>query len=736
MRVLVTFFIAYLWVTPIYSQVTQSVDPLTGTEGGNVFCGAALPFSLCKLGPDVEGSQPTSGYHPERKIIGFSHTHLSGTGGEGRYGNLLVTPLAGSPHIIDRASFKTNEYAAPGYYAVTLQRKEGDVRCELTVTPKSGWHRYKFYTWKKEKSFLASILVDPAAVISKKKDPEKGSRCTKAEIRINRDSTLEGYADFAGGWGGQNPYRIYYSIALKAPSFLWEWQNDSLSKDSVRNTEKGLKTLIAAKFITTQMASIGVKVGISLKSIALAKLNREQITNWDFESVRVKANLSWEQTLGSIKVNGNNPELKKLFYTNLYHTFLLPTDVTGENPTVGFEGPSFWDHYCLWDVFRTVMPLHTLIYPNHQQKVIQSLITIYKQKGWLPDAYVAGDYAQVQGGSNADVVLADAIVKGLGGFDAKTAFEAMQRNADVDSDKPDIYGRDLKDYRVLGYLPSEVKNGTSKSLEYAYNDFCLSSVAKHLKKEKEANFYLKRSQAVFELLDTTTGFFWAKSRTGLWAKDFRPDFELPDSWNGPYFYEGTPYAYSTYVPHDIQGLINRIGGNKKFENHLDSLFEGGFFSLSNEPEFLSPYLYNFILKPDKTALRVSNILSNKYFLGKKGLPGQDDSGALSSWLVWSSLGLFPIAGQPVYLIGTPKFQTVEIPTGVTKKVFKIEAVNVSESNIYIQSATLNGKPFIQPWLSHQQLQSGGILKFTMGATPKAWAKNGLVPPSITKSIKP
>ncbi len=734
MRVLAFVFLFVFGSLLANAQTTTWVDPLTGTEGGNVFPGASLPFSLCKLGPDVEGSQPTSGYHPERKIIGFSHTHLSGTGGEGRYGNIMVTPLAGSPHVKDKSSFKTNEYAAPGYYAVTLQRKEGDVRCELTVTPRSGLHRYRFYTWKKERSFQASLLIDPAAVISRKRNNPLESRCIKSEMRINRDSTLEGYADFAGGWGGQNPYRVYFSIALLTPQVNWEWQNDSLSKDSVRNSEKGLTTAIAVRFTLGQMEEAGVRVGISLKSVARAKMNRLQSAGKSFDQIRNSANWKWEQTLNALKVNGGTPEAKKLFYTNLYHTFLLPTDVTDENPESGFIGPSFWDHYCLWDVFRSVMPLHTLIAPDHQRKVIQSLLTIYKQKGWLPDAFVAGDYASVQGGSNGDVVIADAVVKNLGGFDLNTAFEAIKKNADTDSDRPQVYGRELKDYRILGYLPSEVKNGSSRSLEYAYNDYCVGTVAKTLKNDKDSDFYFRRSQAVFALHDSTTGFFWAKDRKGNWASGFKPDFELPNSWDGPYFYEGTPWAYSTYVPHDIQGLINRIGGANKFENHLDSLFEGGHYSLSNEPEFLSPYLYNYISKPDKTALRVRDILNSKYFLGKKGLPGQDDSGALSSWYVWSALGLFPVAGQAVYLIGSPVFTDIELPVN-TGKTFKVEAVNTSETNIYIQSATLNGKPFNQNWISHQQLSSGGVLRLIMGDRPSKNGLRGALPPSLSKPKK-
>lgn len=408
----------------------------------------------------------------------------------------------------------------------------------------------------------------------------------------------------------------------------------------------------------------------------------------------------------------------------------MPTDMTGENPLWKSNKPHFWDHYCLWDVFRSVMPLYTLIVPEQQERIVQSLLDIYDHRGWLPDAWLAGGYGCMQGGSNADVVLADAVVKGLKGFDIGKVYEAIKKDAEVASDNPGLYGRYLNDYLKYGYCTKSVGSGScSRTLEYAYNDFCISQVAKKLGKDDDYQKYIKRSLNSFLLFNDSLKAVWGKDETGKWETAYTPVQTRKDPWNDPYFYEMGSSIYSGYYPHDMKGLINRLGGNGNLTSFLDNIFNKGYYDLNNEPGFLVPYLYNYCGRPDKTALRVRETL-NFFKVGNKGFPGQDDSGALSSWFVFGAMGFFPVAGQDVYLIGSPVFEKTTIDLGKGRK-FVIKAKNVSSENIYVQSVTLNGKVWTKNWFKHSDIISGAELILDMGKEPSEWGKTDL-PPSITK----
>lgn len=709
-------------------SVTHLVDPLTGTEGGNVLPGACLPFSLVRLSPDCEPPTGTHGYNGSKNVLGFSHTHLSGTGGEGRYGNIQVIPVSGDGGWSQLSFTRQNETAAPGYYGATLARRQGDVHVELTVTPRAALHRYTFYNWRKEKEFPAWLLLNVSHVIKRSNKPD-GSRCTGSNMQVSSPTTMQGSASFAGGWGGQNPYTVYFWLETDKPALQsGTWQDSTLSagKASYEGTARGGGYF---KYNMPQQGQLLVKVGISFKSIEQARANAGQVPGWDFDRTRRRADSTWNAWLGRVQLRGGTPEQQKLFYTSLYHTLIMPTDMTGEDPAVAGNTPSFWEHYCLWDVFRATMPLHTLLYPQAQRRILQSLVGVYQRTGWLPDAWVAGGLAQVQGGTNADVVLADAMVKKLGGFDEAKALEGMLKNANVPSDKPFVYGRDIVPYKKYGYLPAHIKCGTSRSQEYAYNDFCIGNALTAKGRATEAKPLFAQSQRVFGLHDSTTGFFWAKDTLGKWMPDFSPTFSRNPVWEGPYFYEGTPWLYSTYAPHAMSTLIRRHGGKEKFKGFLDAMFDGHHFDLENEPGFLSPYLYNYTGHQYRTAERVREVLRSEFRLGRKGWPGQDDSGALSSWYVWSSLGLFPVAGQDVYLVGSPLFEQASI-TLEGGKTLTIKATGSSPANRYVQGLKLNGKPVNSSYLTHGQLTGGGVLEFSMGSSPGTWYQNAAVPPSL------
>lgn len=717
---------------------TALVNPLMGTREGNVFPGASVPYGMVKLGPDGLPPQSTSGYQPGKPIAGFSHTHTSGTGGGPRYGNILIIPQTGAPDLSDYASVKiVDERAFPGFYGVTLARRPGDVHAQLTATQNAGFHKYSFFKWGKQDSTEASLFIDVAHTLTRAGLTD--SRCLEAHTEIVGDRQVQGWGSFAGGWGGQNPYKVFFVAEMSEPfSKYGIWQGSVIDpnqrsgaiqfNDDFPVRERRMGAYLGYKLPINQ--SVEVKVAISLLSMDQARTHLEVARSLSFDEAYRQANQQWNRQLSAIEVSGGLPQHQQIFYSALRNTFLMPTDVTGK--VAGWENDTahYWDHYCLWDVFRTVMPLHTLIAPQQQRAILNSLLSIYEKKGWLPDAWIAGDYGSIQGGTNVDVVFADAVVKQLGGFDVVKALEAVRKNGEVQSDQPGRYGRFLEDYLRLGYVTSEsVKGATSRSLEYAYNDFCIAGIAQQLGQEQLANDYRERSQKVFALFNDSAGFFWSKDRQGLWQPGITPDNLRSEHWNDPYFYEASPLAYSSYVPHDMQQLINRHGSPEAYVAYLDRLFHDGRFQLGNEPLFLLPYQYIYAGRHDKTAWQVQQLMQNEYQSSDDGLPGQDDSGAISSWFVFSSMGFFPVAGQDLYLIGSPLFahSKIHLENG---EHFEVVAHNLSADNIYVQSARLNGKPLNQAWFKHTQIAQGGKLELFMDSKPSNWGQE-LLPPSLT-----
>ena len=712
------------------TSVTPYVDPFFGIDKGNVFPGASVPFGVVKLSPDIKFPYPTSGYTFNGEIEGFSHTHTSGTGGAPRYGNILVIPRAGKVDPKNSSvTKKANEYARPGYYTVTLSSASGDVISEVTASSHVGVHRYRFKNGSKEKHTDGTILIDIGHTLTRK--GSGASNCTEGEAKIISDREIEGFGSYSGGWGGINPYKIYFVAQFDQPFNSYGTFSDTvISQKSLQiHTSGDNKFGVFAGFKVLQNQPVQLKVSLSFISLDKARKNLNKVSGLGFDEVRLMADSVWNDYLSKIIVEGGTPEQRAVFYSALHHTVLMPTDMTGENPVWQSDKPHYWDHYALWDVFRSVMPLYTLIIPEKQEKIIQNLLDIYDHKGWLPDAWIAGDFAQVQGGSNADVVIADAVVKGLKGFDIEKAYKAILKNGEVISDQPRLYGRYLEEYLKYGYCTGNVINSCSRTLEYAYNDFCISQVAKNLGEDADYKKYLKRSQNSFLLLSDSLKFVWGRDGKGNWEPDFKPVNDRPDPWNDTYFYEEGSAIYSTYFPHDMQGLINRIGGNDSFSGYLDNIFSKGFFDLNNEPAFLIPYLYNYCGRPDKTAYRVHESLRTLFSVGNTGLPGQDDSGAMSSWYVFSAMGFFPVAGQDIYLIGSPVFSKITIKPG-NEKTFVIKANHLSPDNIYVQSALLNGKPLNKCWFRHSDIDKGGELVLEMGRQPSEWGKTDL-PPSVS-----
>jgi len=434
-----------------------------------------------------------------------------------------------------------------------------------------------------------------------------------------------------------------------------------------------------------------------------------------------------------VELKGETPEQAQVFYTALYHTMLMPTDRSGENPLWKSDEPYYDDYYAIWDIFRTSGPLLTLIAPERQTAIVRSLVDIYRHEGWLPDARSGNYNGRTQGGSNAEFMISDAYIKGLKGIDWNTAYAAEVNDAEVSPADHFKEGRGgLDDWHKLGYVSIEGSDRSgSVHMEYAADDFEIALLAKGLGKQDDYEKYRARSANWKNLWDADftvdgfKGFIRPRHRDGSWLSPFTAMDS--GSWNGNTFYEGNSWTYSTFVPQDVPALIRMSGGAQTFVDRLDAFFAVPLrYDVGNEPGFLTPYLYNWAGRPDKTAAHVRAIIAASYHEGPKGLPGNDDSGAMSSWFAFGQMGIFPNAGQDLYLIGSPAYPETKLHLA-DGKTFTIEARGVSAENIYVASATLNGKPLNRAWLRHGEIAAGGRLVLRMSAKPGNWAQQDLPP---------
>jgi len=497
------------------------------------------------------------------------------------------------------------------------------------------------------------------------------------------------------------------------------------------DTAKGLDSRLGAyaTFDTRQNAAVQMKLGISFVSVDQARRNmEEELPGWSFEQARSAAQEKWAQALAKIEVEGGTDQQRRIFYSALYRAELMPHDVTGENVWWRSNEPHYEDFYTLWDTFRTQNPLLTLIEPQRERDIIRSLLDTNVHDGWLPDARIAGATGPSQGGSNGDVVVADAIVKGLGGFHEKLAMDALLKDGDIQSDDPLNHGRELKDYLSLGYMSLSQNRSASRTLEYAYDDYAIASAAAKLGRAEIAQRFAKRSLNWANLWDSKLGCIHPRYADGRWLENFDCAREYPDAtsewWDAP-FYEGSSNQYSTFVPQDVAGLIRRLGGKEAFVGWLDHLFDTRQYNHGNEPDILAPFLYIHAGRPDRTDERVRAIVAKEYRQARVGLPGNDDAGTLSAWYVWAAIGLFPNAGQPFYYIASPVFSrsVIHLEGG---KTFTVEAPGTSAANLYVQAAALDGRPLNRAWLTHEEIVQGGTLVLRMGSRPNRWATH--VPP--------
>lgn len=711
-------------------------NPFFGVDGGgNTVPGASVPFGFVSLSPDTSHGS-TSGYDSQGLILGFSHTHVSGTGGAGKYGNFRVTPAVGNDAWGNLAFPKSGENARPGYYAVTIGRPGKQIDAELTASRLAGFHRYRFPA-----TSAARIIIDASATIPL---GGGGPRCLGGQVQIIDDRHIAGTMTFVGGWGREHPYTLHFFTEFDRPAIdigRWQSARGSFARaagvgiSTGVNTRGGLDKRLGAyaTFDTRRDPVVELKLGVSFVSVDQARQNLEkELPGWSFEQARAKAEQLWSNAFDKIKVQGGSDDQRHIFYSALYRSELMPHDLTGENVWWRSDEPHYEDFFTIWDTFRTVNPLLTLIEPERERGIVRSLLDTYRHDGWLPDARIAGATGPSQGGSNGDVLVADAIVKGLGGFDEKLALDALLKDGEQQSDDPLNHGRELKDYLSLGYMSLSQNRSASRTLEYAFDDYAIASAAAKLGGGDIAKRYAGRSRSWSNLWDDAVKCIHPRYADRRWLENFDCGYEYPDAtsewWDAP-FYEGSSRQYSTFVPHDVEGLIRRVGGRAAFVGWLDSFFDDGAYDHGNEPDILAPWLYIHAGRPDRTAERVRTIMAKEYRDGRSGLPGNDDAGTLSSWYVWAAVGLFPNAGQPFYYIGSPVFtrSLIHLEHGRT---FTIEAPNTSAANLYVQGAELNERKINRAWLTHDEVSRGGKLVLQMGARPSSWATDAPAPPQV------
>ena len=690
-------------------QIWTNVDPKIGMEGvGRTFPGPSMPFGMCKPGPDC-GVSPNAGWAkmPE-KVTGFSQTHVSGTGGGQKYGNILIQPGV-------KPQKRVNEEIALGYYATTF---ENGIRTEITTSERCAFYRIHY---PKD----ALLLIDVTHYLGKDSVPDKREKqqFVGADIEIVNNHEVRGFSRIRGGWNNGDAYTVYFCLQSDKPF-----------------EQKG-KDIVA--FADTL---VNIKVGISYVSEQQAKRN---IPANDFDGQLNKVRERWEQQLSKIQIKGSERD-KRMFYTALYHTMLMPVDKTGENPK-WTESPYYDDYYAIWDTYRTSTPLITLLDEQREADIVNALLNIYKREGYMPDARSGDCNGRTQGGSNAEVVIADAFVKGLKGIDYNLALQAMLKDAEVDPGADhEKHGRGgLKEYTELGYIPYGIDRAGNRTIEYAYNDYCIALVAKGLGRTDIYEQYLKQSKNWKNLWrsdyewDGVKGYIMPKDAQGRWldsvpwghSKVYHPQIPytpitkvapwyLP--WWSTFFYEALSAEYSLSIPHDVPGLIEACGGAETFRKRLDMFFDRKRYNVGNEPSFLTPCLYHWIGRPDLSSDRVREIVTSNYTDQPDGLPGNDDSGAMSSWLAFHMMGLYPNAGQSYYLLHAPLIPewTLQLCNGKTLRGI------VKGKGTHFEKVTLNGKVLDDARLEHADLMEGGELMFHVSTKKPQKAASDFTPSKV------
>ena len=722
-----------------HQRLTSFVNPFMGTDGpGNTYPGATVPFGMVQLSPDhgLSGWDRIAGYYyPDTIITGFSHMHLTGTGAGDLY-DILLTPINSKAIRTHKdngnrpySTFShNNEHAEPGYYQVYLQ--DYKINAELTATKRTGIHQYTFPS-----DDQSGFIIDLGYSLN-------WDAPTETYLKIIDDNTIEGYR-FSTGWAADQ--RVFFTAQFSKPFTTSKLYLDNSEINSPSVTGKNTKVIL--RFPTDENEKVMVKLGVSSASLEGSKKSiTAEATHWNFEEYKIEASNNWENELSKITIETNNTTWKKTFYTGLYQSMLAPTllsDTNGDYKGADGEyhrtnGYDKYDTFSLWDTFRAAHPLYTIMHPGKVEDFVHSMLSHYKETGLTPVWSMQGNETNMMIGYHAIPVIVDAYFKGLlNDFDSELLYKACKSNA-----MDDAHG--IKEYRELGYVPVSFDHenwSVSKTVEYAYDDWCIAQFAKALNKDEDYAYFMKRADYWQNHYDTESSFLRPKYANGKFIEDFfAKDYT-------DHFCESNAWHYFWFVPHNIRGLIDLTGNASRFEAKLDSMFTYhpkeddelpifstgmiGQYAHGNEPSHHVSYLYNYIGKPWKTQERIREILETQYQPIPNGHCGNEDCGQMSSWYIFSSLGFYPVnPADGIYVIGSPLWDKATLQLS-NKKTFEIQCINSSQVNKYIQQVKLNGVALNRSYIYHNEILKGGNLEFTMGASPnkKLWISKEAFPPS-------
>jgi predicted alpha-1,2-mannosidase len=704
MKKLSLFFIAFLFSSvAMAGHLTTYVNPYIGTGGhGHVFLGANVPFGFVQVGPTehTRGWDWCSGYHySDSVLVGFSQLHLSGTG-IGDLGDITLFPTLDVTQREARFSHNA-ERVCPGYYSLTLNGS--GIHVELTATKRVAFHRYSFPADAKQCYLILNLLQGIGW--------DNVSSCFYTQTD---DKTITGYR-FSYGWAKNQ--KVFFAAKFSRPVTMKGSQEETFGFISFPNSD----------------APMLVKIGLSAVSEAnaLANINAE-IPSWNFNATVAEADSAWEKELSKIQVNTDDVKTKRIFYTCLYHTMIAPSvfcdvngDYRGADGNVHHGDFINYTTFSLWDTYRAAHPLSTIIHPDMQKDIALTMLHICDEQGKLPVWHLMGNETDCMVGNPGIPVITDIALKGYD-VDRKAVLSADIKSAMRDDRSLDL----LKRYGYIPFDKDSTHETVAKGLEYALADGCVAKLAKSLGKNDDYKYFYKRSQSYKHYLDRSTGFMRGVSSDGNYRTPFNPFHAVHRQDD---YTEGNAWQYTWLVPHDVHGLVNAMGGEKRFVTKLDSLFivngdmgqeaspdiSGliGQYAHGNEPSHHIIYMYNYVGQPWKAAPLLRRVMTTLYRDSIDGLCGNEDVGQMSAWYVLSSVGLYqvePAGGR--YVFGTPLFNDVTINVG-HGKTFRIIANGNSKKNIYIQSARLNGKRYTRSYIDFKDIMNGGTLEFDMGSTP-------------------
>ncbi len=744
--------------TGVFAQdYTKFVNPFIGTGSidslslsGSNFPGACLPFGLVQLSPDTREypDDPCSGYeYKDETIVGFSHTHLNGTGCPDLY-DFLFMPTGGRLEWKAgsddgktkgfRSKFRhENEKATPGYYRVLLD--DYGISAELTATAHCGMHRY---TFRDSNPYHLVIDLEHSLV---KNSPYRSVKIISAQVRVVDNKTIEGYR-IISGWAKLR--KVYFRAEFSRPfgSTVSKAGGDEFPDNAVTN-HPNLK--IALNFNENNDVPLVVKVGLSSVSAEGASENlKAEIGTFNFDQIAAKAGQIWNKELSCFDIQGTDKQ-KTIFYTGLYHLFIQPNniaDVSGnylrtDNTVAKAPDGKHYSTFSLWDTYRAAHPLYTLVQEERSAGFVNSMLRQYDTYGYLPIWQLWGSDTYTMIGNHAIPVIVDAYFKGIKGIDYKHAYEAVKASS--------LNAHKNAPFRVLdtyGYFPEDIQSqSVSITLEIAYNDWCVAQMAKALGKEEDYKYFSHRSGSYKNLFDPSTGFFRAKDSHREWINPFNP---LAYGGNGGFpFTEGNAWQYLWYVPQDVEALKNLFGNETGFLKKLDSFFTlnakpedvngnaSGFigqYAHGNEPSHHIVYLYDYTREPWKAQFYSAKIMNELYNEGHSGYSGNEDCGQMSAWYIFSAIGFYPVnPANGVYCFGSPQLvkATIRLANG---RQFNVVTNHAGGANTYIQKIVLNGKPYKKNFILHSEIELGGTLEFFMGAKPNLKMADYEKPPMMGK----